>query len=141
MYVTYFIVALLAFAGMTKTSFAVGKGDRMRDLYRSAASMNVEHLSYMDYGVYGKRGGTVIFLAHQDDVRSEDQLYWTMVKVLSGKFGCFMKARTKTDRSYSFRCRDGRRVDIRHGQAGMTQYFSVRQFDDYGRQILIAYKD
>ncbi len=114
------------------------QNDRRTALYRAANEFQLHHLRYYEYGVYGKRGGTGIFIAHEDDVANDDRLYWTMVKVLSEKYGCFMKARQKTEASYTFRCRDGRAVHFKHGQSGSTQFFTVKQFDNRGRQIILA---
>lgn len=106
-------------------------------IMQKALSLNMTKLEYLDNGVYGKLGTSVMYFVHKTQLKDLDTLYGTMVRVLSVKYGCFMKARSKGDHNYGFRCRDGRFIVFRHGQAGDTYYFAGRQYDRGGDEIVI----
>lgn len=130
-YLAGFVCLLLASAASAQTA------NPQDLLMQKAQDMQMTKLEYLDGGVYGKHGNHVMYFVHKTQLKDLNGFYATMVRVLSTKYGCFMKARTKDDRSYNFRCKDGRNIIIRHGQSGNIYYFAGRQFDRSGDEIVI----
>jgi hypothetical protein len=59
-------------------------------------ALGVGKLEVLDLGVYGKIGPNSIFVAERSAIPNYDRLYWVMVRILSEKYGCFI--RRKVDR-------------------------------------------
>ena len=60
-----------------------------------------------------------------------------MVGVLSEKFGYFIKGRYTVENQMLFKCRDGRMVNFIRKQSDRWVLFGVRQYDRYGREIVV----
>jgi hypothetical protein len=107
------------------------------ELAKIAAGFGLERPQKMDLGVYGKIGKHTVFVAPRRAIGDYDRLYWVMVRVLSEKYGCFIKSKVSTAKIVRFECRDRRTVVLERDISGSFAKFSGRQFDLMGREILI----
>ena len=89
----------------------------------------------LDRGVYGKVGTDTYFATTTDRIPNFDRLYWAMVKVLSEKYGCFMKNKSTSGNSIRFGCRDGRHVVMWRARNDRYMQFYGRQFDRDFREL------
>ena len=107
------------------------------ELSKIAAGFGLERPQKMDLGVYGKIGQHTVFVAPRRVIGDYDRLYWVMVRVLSEKYGCFIKSKVSTAKIVRFECRDRRTVVLDRDISGSFAKFSGRQFDVLGREIVI----
>jgi hypothetical protein len=107
------------------------------ELAKIAAGFGLERPQKMDLGVYGKIGKHTVFVAPRRAIGDYDRLYWVMVRVLSEKYGCFIKSKVSTAKIVRFECRDRRTVVLDRDISGSFAKFSGRQFDLMGREIII----
>jgi len=98
-------------------------------------ALGVGKLEVMDLGVYGKIGPNSIFVAERAAIPNYDRLYWVMVRILSEKYGCFIRRKVDRGHSVSFQCRDQRTVKMARKISDRFSIVHVRQFDPYGRGI------
>lgn len=94
-----------------------------------------------DQGVYGKLGSSSVYLVPRNRIPFRSRLYWTMVKVLSEKYGCFIVSKRRQGDRFDFRCRDGRGVVMGQKFFRNVAQFWVRQFDRDGRELIIRRGD
>lgn len=90
-----------------------------------------------DLGAVGKLDHALFFVADPEKVKDTERLYWTMVKALSERYGCFMRAKESFADTYKFRCRDGRRVVFWRRHTKDAAEFYARQFDAQGRELVV----
>ncbi|NDE13816.1 hypothetical protein EBZ80_02695 [bacterium] len=107
------------------------------DLARIAVRRAIEKPTVFDQGVYGKLGSSTVYLAPSDRVGSSDRLYWTMVRVLSEKYGCFIVEKNRQDERFQFRCRDGRRVVMQRKIDRKVAHFWGRQYSANGEEVKV----
>lgn len=105
------------------------------DLARLAVRRSLERPVVFDQGVYGKLGSSTVYMAPADRVGSGDRLYWTMVRVLSEKYGCFIVEKKREADRFQFRCRDGRRVVMNRKIDKRVAHFWGRQFTATGEEV------
>jgi len=89
-------------------------------------------------GVYGKVNGAVFYSTTTDRIQDWDHLYWVMVRVLSEKYGCFMRQKFKKEHLTAFGCRDGRTVVFHRARGRHWIQFLARQYDRKGAEIILA---
>jgi len=106
----------------------VDLGGELRDL-------GVGRLEPLDLGFYGKLGSNSIFVADRSVIPTYDRLYWAMVRILSEKYGCFIRRKIDRGPSVSFQCRDRRTVTMARKISGRFSMLHVRQYDRFGRVI------
>lgn len=98
----------------------------------------VKKVEALDLGVYGKLGSTSIFVAERALIPTYDRLYWAMVRILSEKYGCFIRRKIDFGDVVSFKCRDHRTVTMARKISGNFSLIHVRQFDRHGRVIVTS---
>lgn len=91
----------------------------------------------LDRGVYGKVGTATYFATTTDKIPTFDRLYWAMVKVLSEKYGCFMKTKSTQGSAVRFGCRDGRSVVMWRAKNDRYMQFYGRQYDRNGQELIV----
>jgi hypothetical protein len=104
------------------------------------AGFGIDGAKKMDVGVYGKIGANPVFVARKSRIPDFDRLYWVMVRVLSEKYGCFIKGKSAATTTVKFHCRDRRTVIMERSIDSEFAKFSGRQFDPRGREIIIRPK-
>lgn len=92
----------------------------------------------LDLGVYGKVGTATFFAAPVKRIPDYDRLYWTMMKVLSEKYGCFVKTKLVTGSTLKFTCRDKRTVVLWRSKQEQFLQFYGRQYDAQGRELIVS---
>lgn len=102
-----------------------------------AAGFQMEKPVRYEGGVYGKKGHIPVFAARLADIPDYDRLYWVMVKVLSEKYGCFMKRKASTHSQVMVECRDKRRVVFHRNRGDGWIQFYGRQYNQEGKEVLI----
>ncbi len=119
---------------VSKTPGIKRLSDPVRDLLRVLSKGS----SYRYYGgVYGKRGNMVIYAINKRNLQHRYHFYWKMVRVLSEKYGCFMKSKMVQGNRTDFKCRDGRKVSFKTLEGKRWRMFSGRQYDSFGNEIII----
>lgn len=98
----------------------------------------VKKVEALDLGVYGKLGSSSIFVAERALIPTYDRLYWAMVRILSEKYGCFIRRKIDLGDMVSFKCRDRRTVTMARKISGKFSVIHVRQFDQDGRVIVTS---
>ncbi len=88
-------------------------------------------------GVYGKIGSAVYFAATTDVIPDWNRLYWVVVKVLSEKYGCFMRKKITHGDITIFVCADQRRVVFWRAKEANWIQFHARQFDSSWRELIV----
>lgn len=106
-------------------------------LEQLAAGFQMEKPTRYEGGVYGKKGHIPVFAARLADIPDYDRLYWVMVKVLSEKYGCFMKRKASTQNQVMVECRDKRRVVFHRNRGDGWIQFYGRQYNAEGKEVLI----
>jgi hypothetical protein len=121
-------------AGATQWSPEITRDE---ELSKIAAGFGLERAQKMDLGVYGKIGKHTVFVAPRSVITDYDRLYWVMVRVLSEKYGCFIRSKVSTAKIVRFECRDHRTIVMDRDISGSFAKFSGRQFDTFGKEIII----
>ena len=111
-------------------------GDNERS--RLAMGFGLEKAQAMDVGVYGKLGKSTVFVAHRKHIPDYDRLYWVMVRVLSEKYGCFIKKKFPYENQIGFECRDRRKIVMQRDISGDYAKFVGWQFDPSGKEVVIT---
>lgn len=104
-------------------------------LEQLASGFQMEKPQFYEGGVYGKKGHVPVFAARLKEIPDYDRLYWVMVKVLSEKYGCFIKRKASTHAQVLVECRDRRRVVFHRNRGDGWIQFYGRQYDQQGREI------
>ena len=110
---------------------------RDNELSKIAIGFGLERPQKMDLGVFGKIGKHTVFVAPRTVIADYDRLYWVMVRVLSEKYGCFIRSKVSTAKTVRFECRDQRTVVLDREISGDFAKFAGRQFDMLGKEIII----
>lgn len=105
------------------------------DIGEELRGLGVGRLEELDLGFYGKLGSNSIFVADRSAIPDYDRLYWAMVRILSEKYGCFIRRKIDRGTSVSFQCRDRRTVTMARKISGRFSMLHVRQYDRSGRII------
>jgi len=100
--------------------------------------LGLRRAQVMDHGIYGKIGNMSVFVADRKIVPDYDRLYWVMVRVLSEKYGCFIKRKIVERDIVSFTCRDKRTVVMKRRISGEYAKFVVKQYDAFGREVVVT---
>lgn len=88
-------------------------------------------------GMLGQYGTQSFFYASKKVVPDAVKTYWAMVHVLSSRYGCFLRKRIRSKRYTSFLCRDGRIVVFELLPMRKYVFFTGRQFDQFGQELLV----
>ena len=107
------------------------------ELARFAVRRSLEKPVTFDQGVYGKLGTSTVYMAPLTRVGSSERLYWTMVRVLSEKYGCFIVEKSRSAGKFQFRCRDGRKIVMQSKIDSRFAHFWGRQYDSNGDEVII----
>ena len=97
----------------------------------------IQNSQFMGGGLYGKIGRATIFVAPKIKIPDNHRVYWMMVRVLSEKYGCFMRGKTVVENQTTFRCRDGRKVAMWRTAGPDWIMFYGRQFDGEGYELAV----
>ena len=112
--------------------------DAVKLIITDLQSMGARRIQRFDLGVYAKLGGRVVFVAERKKVPSFDRLYWVMVKILSEKYGCFIKRKIDSGDQVYFQCKDQRTIVMQRRIARLFAVLQSRQYDQNGVEIRIA---
>jgi hypothetical protein len=113
---------------------------RLRKLPRLAqlvVSRSIDEPKLYELGVLGKVGHARMFVAERSKIADFGRLYWVMVKVLSEKYGCFMKRRINEVHKVTIQCRDHRNIVLWRSMGDDWIQFYARQFDARGYEIMV----
>lgn len=99
--------------------------------------LKIENVKSYEGGAYGKIGNSTVFIAEKNTIPDFDRLYWVMVKVLSEKYGCFMKKKYSEEKTVVVHCRDRRRIVFRRHQGSDWIQFYGRQYDLAGNELIV----
>lgn len=102
--------------------------------------LGVSRVEPVDVGFAGKIGHSVVFAAEKRLVPDYDRLYWVMIRVLSEKYGCFIRKKIDRGELVAFKCRDQRIVTFRRRLTQHYAVFKARQYRSDGREIVISNK-
>ena len=100
--------------------------------------LGLQRAQVMDVGIYGKIGNMSVFVADRKVVPDYDRLYWVMVRVLSEKYGCFIKRKLVEHDVVRFTCRDKRTVVMKPRISGDYSKFVAKQYDAFGRDVVVT---
>lgn len=98
--------------------------------------IGVGQIEALDSGLYGKLGSTSLFVADRASIATYDRLYWTMVRILSEKYACFIKGKVDRGQLVSFKCRDQRTVTMARKISKNFSIIQTRQYGPDGREII-----
>ena len=118
-----------------EVSVATKQVQNEQDISAVLRNLGVHELEVLDVGFYGKLGASSIFVADRSDIPNYDRLYWAMVRILSEKYGCFIRQKVDRGRLVSFKCRNERTVTMARKISGKFAMLHVRQFDRMGAPI------
>ncbi len=114
----------------------------VKEVYREwIKSLPLKGTKSYEGGIYGKHGSKVVFVADKRVVPDYERLYWVMVKVLSEKYGCFIRGKVNVEDQVVIRCRDKRTIVFNRASGDRWIHFSAKQYDLQGREIYIANAD
>ena len=102
--------------------------------------LGVSRVEPVDVGFAGKIGHSVVFAAEKRLIPNYDRLYWVMIRVLSEKYGCFIRKKIDRGELVAFKCRDQRIVTFRRRMTEQYAVFKARQYRYDGREILTVNK-
>lgn len=108
-----------------------------QSLERLVAGFRIERAHAYEGGVYGKVGHVTVFAAPISQIPDYDRLYWVMVKVLSEKYGCFIKRKQSSATQVTVDCRDTRKVVFRRNRGQDWIQFYGRQYDKNGNELIV----
>jgi hypothetical protein len=91
-------------------------------------------------GILGMKGSSKYFIAATSTIPEYDRLYWVIVKVLSEKYSCFIRAKQDIGLMTRFTCRDKRQVLFWKKKNNRFIEFTSRQFDRDGYEIQVIKK-
>lgn len=120
----------------SQASSPIIAGDQERS--QIALGFGLEKPQALDVGVYGKVGKSTVFIAHRKNIPDYDRLYWVMIRVLSEKYGCFIKRKVPRDHQIGFECRDRRMIVMQRDISGDFAKFVGWQFDSSGKEVVIT---
>ena len=115
-------------------------GSRGNTLAGELSMLGVSRVEPVDVGFAGKMGHSVVFAAEKRLIPDYDRLYWVMIRVLSEKYGCFIRKKIDRGELVAFKCRDQRIVTFRRRLTERYAVFKARQYRSDGREIAIANK-
>jgi hypothetical protein len=115
-------------------------GSRGNTLAGELSMLGVSRVEPVDVGFAGKMGHSVVFAAEKRLIPDYDRLYWVMIRVLSEKYGCFIRKKIDRGELVAFKCRDQRIVTFRRRLTERYAVFKARQYRSDGREIVIANK-
>lgn len=107
------------------------------ELAEIALRRSVRNPVVLDGGVYGKVGTATFYAVPRSRIATYDRLYWSMMKVLSEKYGCFVKNKVVEGSTLRFYCRDKRSVVLWRAQNEQFLQFYGRQYDKLGRELIV----
>jgi hypothetical protein len=102
--------------------------------------LGVSRIEAVDVGFLGKMGRSVVFAAEKRLIPDYDRLYWVMIRVLSEKYGCFVRRKIDRGDLVAFKCRDQRIVTFRRKMTRDHAVFKARQYGADGREIAVVKK-
>lgn len=102
-----------------------------------AIGYGIEKPQPMDLGVYGKIGPSTVFVASRKQIPDYDRLYWVMIRVLSEKYGCFIRRKFPYENQIGFECRDRRTVVMQRAMSRDHVKFVGWQFDPKGKEVIL----
>jgi hypothetical protein len=121
---------------LIKKYTAVGGSDLSRRLALNA----IENPFPYAGGVLGTKGDSKYFIASTMAIPEFDRLYWVMVKVLSEKYGCFIRAKQDIGTMTRITCKDRRQVLFWKNRNQDYIEFMARQYDRDGFEIKVIHK-
>ncbi len=91
----------------------------------------------LDGGWYAKIGSATVFMAPTAKIPNYDRLNWTIVRVLSEKYGCFIEAKLTVGNQTRYNCRDNRTIITHRYKNKEWMLFHSRQYDATGRELIV----
>ncbi len=124
-------------SGLARTSNPRKAVKSEENLQQWVDELKIENVKRYEGGAYGKIGSSTVFIAEKNTIPDFDRLYWVMVKVLSEKYGCFMKKKYSEEKTVVVHCRDRRRIVFRRHQGSDWIQFYGRQYDLAGNELIV----
>jgi hypothetical protein len=107
---------------------------------RAALLGDIQNAAPYAGGILGMKGSSKYFIATVSTIPEYDRLYWVIVKVLSEKYSCFIRAKQDIGLMTRFTCRDKRQVLFWKKKNNRFIEFTSRQFDRDGYEIQVIKK-
>ena len=85
-----------------------------------------------DGGRYSKVGSAAVYVASTKNIPNFDRLNWVIVRMLSEKYGCFLRSKVNIGNETRYGCRDERTIVFRRYKNRNWMVFHARQFDEIG---------
>lgn len=126
--------------GPARVSKASVRPADLSPLMRAAALGAMENAAPYAGGLLGTKGDAKYFVATTSIIPGYNRLYWVIVKLLSERYSCFMRAKLDVGNMTRFTCKDGRQVVFWKRQQGNHIEFLSRQFDGDGYEIKVIQK-
>ena len=86
-------------------------------------------------GTLGMQGTSRVFVVAKSKAATEPRLQWIQVKLLSERYGCFLRARLELIENTWTWCKDGRQIIFWNRRSHDYLAFKSRQFDAQGHEI------
>ena len=135
--VIVFLIAPVGIADDNASGSARVKTVSFDKIMEIASKLNFKDLRVYNEGVYGKYDGLVTFMSTLDRVPDYQRLYWVMVRVLSEKYGCFIKKKERDGDRYQFTCKDRRKIVMKRSRGSLLIRFFARQYMPDGTEIVV----
>ncbi len=97
----------------------------------------LENPEAYENGVYGKIHSAVVFVSTPKKIPTFSKLYWVMVRVLSEKYGCFIRKQIYFQGTYTYTCRDSRTITLTRSRGPGWIQFVGKQYDKAGRELIV----
>ncbi len=104
---------------------------------KAAINLSLYNAKPYYHGMYGKIDSSTVYMMPYKNHESWQSLYIAMIKILSEKYGCFVKKRMKGDGVEKFICRDQRRIVFWKQQENNWIRFHGKQYDKRGQEIIM----
>lgn len=109
----------------------------MREIMTEAGRLGLKKLKFFENGVYGKLNESVFYITTREIAPDMDRLYWLMVKVLSKKYGCFIRSKIERSGKYHFFCNDSRVVIMKPALGEKVVLFQSIQKNRHGETLWV----
>jgi hypothetical protein len=142
-FVKFFSLLILTFSVYGTTTLAEPESNPTRSqerLKQIASQLPIQKLEYFETGIYGKIGSSTVFVTSTEVVKDFDQLYPSMVKVLSKKYACFITNKKNLGDRIHFFCRDKRVIVMRRKHKEKLIYFYGDQYMQDGSMVVFEPK-
>jgi hypothetical protein len=119
------------------TAFGQSSNPQISDAAVQKLLGGIEDGESLDGGRYAKIGSAAVYVASTKQIPTYDRLNWVIVRVLSEKYGCFIRRKANIANETRYACRDGRTIVFHRYHNRNWMVFHARQFDQVGREMIV----